>query len=260
MHRRIAPARRIVSYSRQFVCPPEHVAGMKTVEQKIQTGEDLQPHLSRKLKDQDYNDDALNDFGIHHLHLGTVIEGDGFSKRSGPILFALFRPEQAYLLQVFTHGDFSNREVVEIVHDNWPQVIFRYRVPVIDLAFHADSTDVKDLRKGHVNTSLKMNDGTIYMPLGGGMMSNGTGLQVTLQRDRALDIVMDAEENFRNQEGTIASLLAERGWSDDQEPEFKLEPDERGLNAFCEQFGLRIRLIAWPSKSAPAPAAVSSLS
>jgi len=55
--------------------------GLLVVEQELIGGQDLTPRLSRKLKDRTFNDKMLHDWGLHHLHLGTATENDGFVKR-----------------------------------------------------------------------------------------------------------------------------------------------------------------------------------
>jgi hypothetical protein len=67
---------------------------------KIEKGDELTPHLSRAVdtafvstqeraalkphqRDQD-RDRMLADWGIHHLHLSSMLEGDGFNQRDNP--------------------------------------------------------------------------------------------------------------------------------------------------------------------------------
>jgi hypothetical protein len=43
----------------------------------------------------------LNDWGIHHLHLGTKIsKNTGFVERTGPLLFVKFEKNVAYFIGV----------------------------------------------------------------------------------------------------------------------------------------------------------------
>lgn len=53
------------------MCPSELQFGLDLVMTNIEQGVDLGPYLSKKIADLDYDDDLLNDWGVHHLHLGT---------------------------------------------------------------------------------------------------------------------------------------------------------------------------------------------
>ena len=52
---------------------------------KLQNAEDIIPHLSRSVKDKQYNDALYNDWKIYHLHLGINIESDGYVERTKKI-------------------------------------------------------------------------------------------------------------------------------------------------------------------------------
>jgi len=78
----------------------------------IESGSSLTPHLSRRittayepassrapnLQGRRDLDLLVADWGIHHLHLSTVLESDGFVKRTGELLFAAFAKDDAYLI------------------------------------------------------------------------------------------------------------------------------------------------------------------
>lgn len=63
-------------------------SGYKTLKAKFANGDDVTPHLSSNILNDTYEDYLLNDWGIHHFHLGQNIS-DGFAGRTGPLLFAL---------------------------------------------------------------------------------------------------------------------------------------------------------------------------
>ena len=58
----------------------------------------------------------IADWGIHHLHLSP--ERDG--RRTGDLLFAVFRPDDAYLLQILPHGNWAELSLLETIVRNWP--------------------------------------------------------------------------------------------------------------------------------------------
>jgi hypothetical protein len=137
---RLVPARpRTVHISSELAASPEmaqHKTELNAIVAKMEAGALLRPHLSKRVrfahdpaakpgdplqrrKDRDL---LIADWGIHHLHLSSEEEanGSGFVKRGGPLVFAIFRPDDAYLIGVFSHGDWALQKVLEIVVRNWP--------------------------------------------------------------------------------------------------------------------------------------------
>jgi hypothetical protein len=101
----------------------------------IEQGEDLTKYLSRRVATGfalppqpavkrpsriQHLDLLLNEWGIHHLHISTAIEAHGFVRRHNPLLFAMFEPETAYLLDIGTHSSFVDQRLAEIAVENWP--------------------------------------------------------------------------------------------------------------------------------------------
>ena len=83
-------------------------AGYYEVVRKAEVGEDLNPHLSRSvLNDAGYDDALLNDWAMHHLHLGLRFEADGMVERTHEQLFAIVRASEILLVAVGQHGDWA---------------------------------------------------------------------------------------------------------------------------------------------------------
>lgn len=77
------------------------------MQRKIVGGEDLCPHLSRRHARLDTLDGLLNEWGVHHLYLGTAhtAVGSGYMKRSGPVLFARITETDFYAINVYQERD-----------------------------------------------------------------------------------------------------------------------------------------------------------
>jgi hypothetical protein len=135
---RFIPAeQRRVFRSVQFGANPayaKHKADINRLLGKIAAGADLTPHLSDRIGTAyEVNrkgslkgaalDLTLNEWNIHHLHFGhEIAAGSRFVKRcwgKPELLFAIFRPGAAYVLDVLTHDDFTNDELVRIAVRNW---------------------------------------------------------------------------------------------------------------------------------------------
>ncbi|MCO5341453.1 hypothetical protein NG896_02625 [Aeromonas veronii] len=147
---------------------------------KIEKGESLLRYQSRLLKNADYDDGLLMDWGVQHLHLGDSIESDGFVKRTKELLFVRFTKDSAYVLGVFEHNQWSTLKTLEIIHENWPETIEHYKVRnIVDISHCPDEKTILNFRKIGLNYAVKLGDGTVYMGPGGGITTAGTPMEVT---------------------------------------------------------------------------------
>ncbi|WP_277679760.1 hypothetical protein [Gracilibacillus dipsosauri] len=130
LQRRLIPSKpRNVLFSQEFTCPKNLEPGLRLVKEKIEKGLDIKPHLSKLILDLNYHDDLLNDWEIHHLHLGTKMESNSdFIKRTGPVLFIRFDAQNAYFIDVMPHGSWAKQKMVTSLHNNWPNSIERFRM------------------------------------------------------------------------------------------------------------------------------------
>lgn len=88
------------------------------------SGERLFDRPSRCLTGREDRDLMVADWGIHHLHLSSEIDSDGFVKRGGDLLFAAFGADDAYLIGIYQHlTDWARKEVLG---DRRPQLADRW--------------------------------------------------------------------------------------------------------------------------------------
>ena len=125
--RLVFPQPRQILKSKSFSCSPKYHDALAQIEQIVREGGDLSPYLSKKIRDLEYNDDLLNDWGIHHLHLGASIEQDGFVGRTGPLLHCRFEEKYAYLIDVLPHGSWTKQKLIQAMHENWPDSLAQFR-------------------------------------------------------------------------------------------------------------------------------------
>jgi hypothetical protein len=234
--RRIEPRPRIVERSRELVCPPGFEPRLQAIREKAERGEDLRPHQGKEIDDPFYSDGLLNDWGIHHLHLGTKIEADGFVTRTGPVLFARVLPDRLFMLQIWTHGRgagqvWTRQEMIEIIHENWPDSIARFRLKALGLEQGHSDSDLKQLRNAGILTPLETKDHTVYMPPCGGIATNGTSIQVGLTCDRVKRYLHDLETYFRENIEAIAARAAKQGRAMTPPYAFQLQPFGRSVFA-----------------------------
>jgi hypothetical protein len=215
VRKRLVPVRqRKVHEAPSLTCPPEVQAGYEEVRRKVEAGEDLRPHLSRGLVKRDFNDLLLNDWGIHHLHLGTVLEGDGFVKRTGPVLFARFLADDAYFIAVPKHGPgksdaWSDVQVMECFAAAWPEQMSRYELRGVAPSRsggNPTSKEIARLRAAGVNTLITVG-GTVLGPMGGGISTAKVSTEVVMVMDRCVKVVRALEANVVASKEEIFKVL-----------------------------------------------------
>jgi len=62
----------------------------------------------------------LNAWGVHHMHLATALTRKGHVRRTKQLLFVVFHPEDAYLVDIGDHNSFHQRRVLEVIARTWP--------------------------------------------------------------------------------------------------------------------------------------------
>ena len=226
--RKIQMRPRTIQISKEFQCPPELQAGLASIKRKILQGEDLTPHLPLEICDLDYNDLLLNDWGIHHLHLGIQPHPTRpkFVERTGPVLFVKFENDTAYFLTVMEHGrghsPWFKQELVKIIHKNWPEIISQYRLNIKSTSTFSDK-EIRQSRRNRINTILTMDDGTTYIPIGRGYSSSGESIDVVRICDFFATILKDCEDVIRNNIDRIAEECENRGIRLTTNLKFRLE-------------------------------------
>jgi hypothetical protein len=180
LRRRVAVGPRDVKTAKTLDCPTDLKSGFERFVEKTKSGADLRPHQSTRIKDSDYEDAMLNDWGIHHFHLGTSTTARGFIERTGPILYALVTPSTLYCIGVLPHNEWANQEMIEIVHREWPEAIERFRLKGVRLLAPITDQDRLKFRKAGLNAMTSVQDGTVYAPLGGGYTTARTSAMVRM--------------------------------------------------------------------------------
>jgi hypothetical protein len=183
--RRILPKKRKVhisshlkNISDDFKIPVQHIC------KDIEEGRNLHKYQSRLLKKSNFNDAMLGDWGIHHLHLSTKQELDGYVKRTNELLFVRFTEDDAFLIGIFVHGEWTNSKIIEIIHNELPQSIETFIMHGITPA-KEDLTDKQrsNARSKGVNTAIQMKDGTVYMGPGMGLVFSGAPAYAIMKAD-----------------------------------------------------------------------------
>ncbi len=184
--RLVSPVPRKLHKSKNFACPPEHASVVTSLERMIENGDNITPYLSTKIKSIDYNDSLLNDWGIHHLHLGVNKKSDGFAERTGHLLYCYFEESNAYLINVLDHHNFTSQILIHTVHNNWPEILSGFQMNGLKGDMLTDE-QIRTLRKKNVNYTLEMTDGKVYAPPGGGVTCAGFNIHDSINADYLID-------------------------------------------------------------------------
>lgn len=241
--------------SNPLAADPRYKPGLDQIVASLKVGTEITPHLSRAIshgyqaKDtterkcirQDL-DLLLNDWGILHLHLCTEIEADGFVKRSGPLLFAVFRPKDAYLIDILGHGAWTREHLIEVIVAEWPNAELVHELKgALGLNNRLTEQDRKVLRKKHANALFEF-DGKVYMPAGG-MMASGVSIRSVMAADQVLHCAKWFETELQNNPKFISETFTEMGLTPPSDPDLHFEFfEDSGYGVVERRTGMRIRL------------------
>jgi hypothetical protein len=239
LRRRVPPVPRKVFVASEFSCPQDLQAGLDVVRGKIESGQDLSAHLSSRLKTLEYHDMLLNDWDIHHLHLGPVLKQDGYVERTKFVLFVRFLLASAYLIAVLPHGrgvhapdPWGRQELLRIIHRNWPESIAAFRCngvrlvePPTDEQIHqARHIKIEGEKREAALTYFVEVDDVVYAPIGGGSASSQMSCDVVTECDRIFDALQEYEDLVRQSVPGIIVEAKARGLTVGDELSFNLRP------------------------------------
>jgi len=181
--RRITSVKRKIYISKKLNDISSHLEkAFREICDNITNGRELLKFQSRFLKKSNFDDKMLADWGIQHLHLETTIESDGYVKRSNELLFIRFTEKEAYLIGIYEHGDWSDTEIMETIHVEWPESIESFKMHnIIALENNISTVERQTLRSIGVNTPIQISDGTVYMGPGMGLTTAGTPAITTMK-------------------------------------------------------------------------------
>lgn len=243
MRRRINPIPRKILISKEFNCPEKLKTGLEIIKEKIIQGEDLYHHLSTNIRNLNYNDLLLNDWGIYHLHLGEKLNKDGFIERNGPLLFVRFDEEYAYFITVMNHGNWTEQEMIRIIHKNWPESIKSFRASNIkSFATPLENEDIKSIRQVHGNTLIEPVPGVLYFPLGMGIVTSGLSIDVVRTSDYYLKLVKDFEKYIKTNISFIEASAKITGVELGDNLIFNLKVEGNSIFAIEENHSIRVNL------------------
>jgi hypothetical protein len=210
--RRISKKKRIVKISNEFQCPSHLSDGWDLLKSKFENGEDVESHQSKLLDELNSKDSMLNDWNIYHFHLGTRMEGN-YINRTRPLLFAMIDNDNVYAVNIFDHGQWANSDIVDIIHNNWPEVIKEYKIKnFINVSGSPEEAERINLRKKNINTFFTVSDDTVYSMIGGGVVSSGYNIQAIIKTDRQKAFLKNLEKYLEFHLPNLKKSLIKHGY------------------------------------------------
>lgn len=194
---------------------------------KIESGENLNPYISKLINNLNFEDNLLNDWGIHHFHMGKKLNDNGFIERTNTLLYAYVKDDCIYLIEVFDHSNFSDNTLIEIIHTNWPEVLEPYRLEgILDIGPSINNQERSELRKTRLTLTTKTKDNTVYAPMGGGVTTAGTSLMASMTCIKIIEYISALEQSVKNNIDQFSSKIKEKTGVDPIDFKFKLYPKE----------------------------------
>ena len=209
--------------SEEFSCPEEVKSGFEKLEKIIEEGGDIRPYFNRTASDLTEYDDMFADWGIMHFHLGDeMIPGKNLVKRGGPVLFAYMHDDKVYLINIFAHGHWSDKEVIQLMYNNWPELLESYTLKgVVAISHEPNANEIKRLREYGVMYSFSITDSKGEQIF---LMPPGLGLNTVRTSNTDSRIFGDIMNRLRNIEKIILSKETElEKWMSSQGIEKKRE-------------------------------------
>lgn len=215
---------------------PAYQPALEEIIAKIEAGENITRYLTDRVKKHPYQgsqgtgrkrtplskrrdlDLMLNDWGVHHLHLSTQLEAAGFVTRTEPLLFTAFRPQDAYLIDIMHHGDWTREHVLEVIIREWPSAgLIHEAKGVICLSHHTPEGERGKLRNSAINAPFEL-DGKVYAPTGG-LTEAGTSIHVTMAVNRLVHHIRTFRKTLEKDPDYVAKALASRGLTPPAKPD-----------------------------------------
>lgn len=113
------------------------------------------------------------------------------------MLFAIFRKNDVYFIDIRDHEGWSDKNLLEIVNRNWPELLSIYKMEGVKPETSFDENDITSLRKSGVNTFHELSDGNSYLSMGGGITSAGTSMMAIRSYVKMMRMLNDIKTNIK---------------------------------------------------------------
>lgn len=206
LRRRLPIQRRRVWLSDTFSCPKGLEQAFRALTAKIEAGEDLNSHLSHRHRSIHNLDGMLNDWDVHHLHLGNIPSQKhiGYIERTAEIVYARVAEKDLYVIGIAGHKDFANPDIFDTLHRNWPFLLEHLKLRGV-AAEQISPTQRHQIRRVNGNLLTQSTDGETYFSLSGGICPDGRSFAATKLADRFISALNSVQTALQN---NVTSICA----------------------------------------------------
>jgi len=190
-------------------------AGLEKLVSAAEVGEDLRPWLHDAIF-ADKQDALINDWGVQHYHLGVEFEivknGRRRTRRTGDVLFATHREDTGYLylIGIFDHKSFSNKQLLEIVNADWPDLVGHAKIEnLIDISHSPTRSEIHQLRKNQVNSAVEI-DGAFFVGPGGGYTTSGHSTKAVMKALGVRRLLRSLQEEVDSKQLSVRFVVQDR--------------------------------------------------
>ena len=119
-----------------------------------------------------------------------------------------FDKRSAYFIAILDHHSFSEQTLIQIIHDNWPEVWAQFRMNGTVYPRNFTSKERHQLRKANLEVSMvTVSDGTTYGLMGGGVATSGDNFEDVRYTNRLHGWAHHQTEAIRKEIPEIVSEL-----------------------------------------------------
>jgi hypothetical protein len=205
---------------------------LKYLSRNATMGFTLTKSFKKELKKVRHLDLLLNDWGIHHLHISTNVEADGFVERDDPVILAIFTSERAYLI-----------DVMRVVLDTWPDDgLVRELTSFLGTGQTFTNEERLKQRSAGLSAFVQI-DGRIYWP-GTAISTAGFSINAVVRSGRIMRALKSFEEQVESDPTGIVELMRQHGGNPPDQPDFEFRFFQDGFGVVETTSGFAIGLRA----------------
>ena len=228
--------------------PQDISDGINSVQEKLEQGDDVTPHMSKSILDGTFTDLLFSDWGIYHLHLGLSMKGN-FIERTKQVLFLFTQGSRAYFIDIRDHGRngekhvFTQFDLLQILADEFIEIIEPFELRnVTGLSRNiTDPEEIAKYRNAGIVLAHEIN-GKVYAPMGGGITTARTSINTVQETDRLLWWADDLKKYMNEKRDEVDSIFSQVINYDSDKADFHLCADDNGFLLFDKYSGVAARV------------------
>jgi hypothetical protein len=140
-------------------------------------------------------------------------------------------------IRIFSHQSFEDSSVLESIHRNWPEAISKYRAKGVTGGTWTPEQR-RTLRAKSANVLTTVSDGTVYLPITGGVMASGVNAEAVRCADYWQIQVRELQTALEARLDELLPALGQNGYAGEPEIKATLQFSEAGVQAFFPEYNV----------------------